>query len=228
MVWWTTKKAKPQTSKASVKKFKKANLVVNSIALALLNETNTSLLDQSSSSSSSSNPSPQKAQANPETLNEERKQTDDLINQNLTPVKSNSNSPLRLKEKTQKTPSLVSSLSLSSPTAAVFFGLANNNSFSIPHDMTNLNYSVLNTSHQTVHNTSATTKLLASKVDLISGNSDVQTIITKNFKQESLSNIAKTNNSNQSRSENSTDLSCIDDVVLAAFVNDFSYEIVQK
>ena len=114
------------------------------------------------------------------------------------------------------TPPFISSFSISSPSAAALFGLQN--SFSHPTD------TVTNESLNTpIHNSSITSQLLASKVDFMSGTTEVQTIKSINDEK---SIIGLSNN--VVKSENSTDLSCIDDVVLAAFVNDFSYEIVHK
>ncbi|RNA06659.1 POU class transcription factor 1 isoform X4 [Brachionus plicatilis] len=116
----------------------------------------------------------------------------------------------------KKTPPFISSFSMSSPSAAALFGLNTHNSFNISTDIP-IN-GPLNASN---HNSSATTKLLASKVDLMSGSTELQTIKPTDAKNSACS-------ANLSKSDNSTDLSCIDDIVLAAFVNDFSYEIVNK
>lgn len=123
----------------------------------------------------------------------------------------------KIENQLKQTTPFVSSFSISSPPAAALF--SHQNSFSHPTD-TVIGGS-LNTPSQ---NSSLNTKLLASKVDFMSGNTEVQTI--KSINEEK--SLIALKNDNIIKSENSTDLSCIDDVVLSAFVNDFSYEIVHK
>ncbi|CAF0745024.1 unnamed protein product [Brachionus calyciflorus] len=195
---WFNDKQQVLKSNSTVKKFKKNN-VVNVLDLL---ENNTSFANTSLDESSSSNTSLKQDFSKENEITEEPKQT-------TTPKQIEELNTNQLK----KTPPLISSFSLSSPSAAYLFNLNSHNSFTIPVDLP-LNSSIN-------HNTSATSKLLASKVDLISGNMELQTIKT-NLQRKSLEN--NINN----KSDNSTDLSCIDDVVLAAFVNDFSYEVVQK
>ena len=74
-------------------------------------------------------------------------------------------------------------------------------------------------------------KLLHEKVEFINSNSEL--VLKKTSNEQSGSTSVCLNESGPRKSfglkeENSTDLSCIDDVVLAAFINDFSYEVVQK
>lgn len=182
----------------------------------MLDGTNTSLLEDSNSSSNSPNTSPQ--DPIPVSTNNQVMRLKSSVSQHITPVKMSNCAELQ-RNLQKKTPSLISSFSLSSPSAAVLFGL-NSGSFSIPNDLGG----GVNSSYHN-HNTSASTRLLASRVDLISGNSEVQAISALRCKSEGSTG----HNVHQCPSdENSTDLSCMDDVVIAAFVNDFSYEVVQK
>ena len=96
-----------------------------------------------------------------------------------------------------------------SAAAAVLFTL-NSNSFSIPNEH----------SHSIISNSAS--KLLATKIELINGNAELQTFVNDdNLHSKNLVN-------NISKSDVSTDLSCIDDSLINAFGNDFSYEIVHK
>ncbi len=101
-----------------------------------------------------------------------------------------------------------SNLSMSSPSAAVLFTL-NSNSFTIPNE---------NCLNNSLSISNSASKLLASKVEYISGTAELQTIVNDDNKIFHHLN----------KSDLSTDLSCIDDSVINAFINDFSYEIVQK
>jgi hypothetical protein len=103
-----------------------------------------------------------------------------------------------------------STLSMSSPSAAVLFTL-NSNSFSIPNELHYPN---------TFSNSNSTSKLLASKIEYINGTAELQSIVNDDNQNHNINNYTK--------SEMSTDLSCIDDSVINAFINDFSYEIVHK
>lgn len=119
----------------------------------------------------------------------------DLMNlsNNITPIRMN-----------------VASHDMSSPSAHVLFTL-NSNSFTIPNE----------TSMNNSHNVSSNTRALASRMELINGNTDLQTISNDgNHLQQPMNNLSK--------SGDSTDLSCVNESVLHAFCNDFSYEIVQK
>lgn len=189
---WFNEKRQLIKPNNSVKKFKKTNIV------------NTLNLIGNDSSSNESN-----HLDNSEVSDNENNRS--VIKQ-ATPIKKQID-----QKNLKKTPPFISSFSISSPSAAVLFGQSTQNSFNIPTDI-GINVS-LNTSN---HNSSATTKLLASKVDLMSGRTELQ--IIKPINENELVCNAK----NSSKSDNSTDLSCIDDAVLAAFVNDFSYELVQK
>ena len=96
-----------------------------------------------------------------------------------------------------------------SAAAAVLFTL-NSNSFTIPNEH----------SHSMISNSAS--KLLATKIELINGNAELQTFVNDdNPHSKNLVN-------NISKSDVSTDLSCIDDSLINAFGNDFSYEIVHK
>ena len=99
-----------------------------------------------------------------------------------------------------------SSFSLSSPSAAIFFGL-NSNSFSVPGDMQQHSASVTPRMSKSEHTNN----------DLKSNTSATNYGFNKENKQGNL-NLTNTN----------TSMSNIDDVIIDAFMNDFSYEIVQK
>ena len=203
-MWFTDK----QKSLTKIKKFKQGNLV-NSLAI------NSSLTENDTSVSSQCSPhcaTPNQAHYTGRKSTGSARHlilgaTQNSIN---TPSKA---SPFYAKQKIamdmlKNTPSKASSLS--SPTAAVLFGL-NSNSFSMMNEN-------LNTTLPSVHNSA--TKLLAAKVDLINSTTELQSIITSGGKvqeeQNSLHNIS-----------NSTDLSCIEGIT-TAFAYDFSYEIAQK
>lgn len=192
----TTTTTTNSSVKPVLKKFRKGAYLPKSVTLNLLENTsmNSSLLEEQSSPSTSNNPQPKHTHVTPV------KASTECMSLSYAKKTTSSNAAAAV---------IASPLSLSSPSAAVLFGLQSCNSFSIPSEVPgNL---PLNTS---THNTSAA-RLLASKIEFINGSSELQPIISSN-------------NHNVSRDETSTDLSCIDDVVVAAFINDFSYEIVQK
>ena len=90
----------------------------------------------------------------------------------------------RSKSSFKNTPSKASSISLSSPSAAILFNM-NSNSFSFTHD------NHLNSNAPSLQN-SATKLQLASKVDFINGTSEVQSIKVKHddnslFKEDNMS-----------------------------------------
>lgn len=114
---------------------------------------------------------------------------------------SNNITPIRLNTATND---------MSSPSAHVLFTL-NSNSFTIPNE----------TSMNNSHNVSMNTRALASRMELINSTTDLQTLANDgNHLQQPTINLSK--------SGDSTDLSCVNESVLHAFCNDFSYEIVQK
>ncbi len=189
----------------NIKKFKRGANIACSVAITLLNETSSAMEDETSHSLSSS--VVQSPQANFNSL--KSKFTPNRVTPSRLSIIQNSNS--------KKTPSLVSSLSLSSPSAALLFNLNSNNSFkeeSFQMSTSNANF-----------------KLLHEKVEFMNSNSELVLKKTSNEQNGNLSiglNESGPRKSFGLKEENSTDLSCIDDVVLAAFINDFSYEVVQK
>lgn len=127
-----------------------------------------------------------------------------LANNNLTPIRMNPANP---------------NYEMSSPSAQVLFNLnSNQNSFTIPNDVS------MNTSNTNNNNNSMSSKL-TTKLELISGRADVQSIVNdENHLYPPSANLSKSGGSN-----NSTDLSiCINDSIFNAFSHDFSYDIVQK
>ena len=208
-IWFNDKQ---KTVKNSIKKFKKGNLV-NSLAINLngssFTDNDTSMSSVTFSPCLNNHQSP--SVSHKLTKSQSILGTNQSAN-NCTPFRPNgTQSAQNLINNFKKTPSLVSSLSLSSPSAAVLFSL-NSNSFSMPNE--NLNTTP-------IHNSA--TKLLASKVDMMNSTSEMPIITASANKRDNESNM-----NNMSREENSTDLSCLDEAVIAAFINDFSYEIVQK
>jgi hypothetical protein len=95
---------------------------------------------------------------------------------------------------------------------------------SIANEIPNATSTYANASNS---NTKSASKLLDSRLDIINGTSEVQTIISDSGKKikNATSNRNSIGDQNNLVYDYSTDL---DDPVLAAFANDFSYEIVQK
>jgi hypothetical protein len=145
-------------------------------------------------------------------------------------------SHINLKMNSQQSPMST----FSSPSAAVLFGLNNsNNSFSMFTAPDQINFTSPlppppPQSNITPNNNN--TSKLASRLEIINGSTDIQTIsadINLNSRHSSIKRTSSIKRNRQqldnySQSDVSTDLSCIDDAVIAAFANDFSYEFVVK
>lgn len=137
----------------------------------------------------------------------------------ITPIRTSTIVGLKQKEskykKNTKTPS---SLSLSSPSAAVLFGL-NSNSFSMPSELPPAS------TMTTAAKASSASKLLVSRADFLNASCEQQ--------QQHTPNGLLKNNASISRDHETSaaDLSCLErscDVVMDALMSDFSFDNVQK
>ena len=204
---------KHQTNQSIMKKFKTSNLA-QSVALSLItaNTGNSSFLEDNSLLSNTSSPhinitNNQQQTSFYKTTTKYLNNNLNVNNQNLiTPIKHTSTAitsdQIHASLFKAQTP-LTSSFSLSSPSAAILFGL-NSNSFTVPNDIQ--------------QNTKATT---------------TTTTTTSRFEQQqqlndSLPHHNKENRGANQSMTNNTSISNIDDVIIDAFINDFSYEICQK
>ena len=137
-----------------------------------------------------------------------------LANNNLNPIRMN--------------PPNTSNYEMSSPSAQVLFNLnSNQNSFTIPNDVS------MNTSAYANTQNNSTSNKLTTRLELINGTADVQSLVVNEENHLQLPQPSSNTNFNLSKSgtgsNNSTDLSiCINDSIFNAFSHDFSYEIVQK